>query len=120
MVFLPQGRTYWTGGALLHTLWSRCWLPDQALTRQTVVGLVQVSIRTAEVLAEAVLARVPFGGASLASQLAGAHLSAHPSLPVRAMRQGLHMAYGSTGAVTGIGQAMLHVPRLLLKPASEQ
>jgi hypothetical protein len=72
-----------------------------------------------EALAEALLARVPFAGASLASQLAGTHLSHQPTLPVRAMRRGLHLAYGSAGAVTGIGQAMLHVPRLLLQPAPE-
>lgn len=86
---------------------------DQALSG------AQVSIRTAEALAEALLARVPFGGAALANQLASTHLSHPPTLPVRALRQGLHMAYGSAGAVTGIGQAMLHVPRLLLQPASQ-
>jgi hypothetical protein len=70
-----------------------------------------------EALAQALLARVPSGCAALASLLASTHLSHSPTLPVRVMRQGLHIAYGSAGAVTCIGQAMLHMSRLLLQPA---
>ena len=55
----------------------------------------------------ALLVRVPFVGTTLAAWLAGDLVAGGPSLPVRTMRQGLHLAYGCAGAITGVTQALL-------------
>jgi hypothetical protein len=78
------------------------------------VRAAQVSIHTCEVVAHALLARVPLAGARLARALAPGGAEG-PTLPVRTMRRGLNLAYGSAGALTGVGLGMLHVSRALLQ-----
>lgn len=77
--------------------------------------LVQVSAWACGAVCNSVLSRVPIVG-----PLVTVGEPEKPSLPVRVMRRGIRMAYGTAGAVSGTGAGMLSAPQILFRrrPAS--
>lgn len=71
---------------------------------------VQVSARACGAVCNSVLSRVPLVGTMVR---AGAPVE--PSLPVRMMRQGIRIAYGTAGAVSGSGAGMLRAKQVLFR-----
>jgi hypothetical protein len=66
------------------------------------------------VVCDAVLSKMPFGGALMGA----GGTPARPTLGVRLMRGGIRLAYGAAGAFTGTGAGLLQVPHYLLRGRS--